>query len=353
MAKTNVNDLVDLIERQHQRRGAAAQICVIQHGKVVLDRAIGCASNALFCIYSSSKPFAALCVHLLAERRQIQLDDPVAKYWPEFAQHGKGSITIRHALQHRAGIPLAGGLIGMLAHMHDWAKAIRDIERAKPRWPAGEVAAYHVLSYGFILGEVVGRVSGRPIREYLADELLKPLGLDDIHLGLPDHALARAVPVIAAHPGEIINQWLTNSRRIRQCVAPAVSMSSAAPQLARFYQMLLGGGTLDGVRVMQPETIAAARTLSSDGIDALMKRRVRWAQGFGLGGPNEARDLTRLMGATSSPDAFGHAGNVSCMTWADPSRDLVVVYLSNLQRGLDRGIAHLGEISDTAIAAFG
>jgi CubicO group peptidase (beta-lactamase class C family) len=350
MAKAD--DLVKLIERQHQRRGAAAQICVIRHGEVVLDRAIGCAPDALFAIYSASKPFAALLVHLLAERGQLQLDDPIARYWPEFAANGKGSITIRHALQHRAGIPMTGGLLGTVMHMHDWAKAIRDVERTKPRWPAGEVPAYHFISYGFILGELIRRVSGRPIREYLAGELLKPLGLDDIHLGLPDDALSRAVPVIAAHPSEIMNQWLTNRRRTRQCVSPASSMSSTAPQLARFYQMLLGGGTLDGVRVMRPETIAAARSPSSDGIDAFIKRRVRWAQGFALGGPNDAGDLTRLMGATSSPDAFGHAGNVSCMTWADPSRDLVVVYLSNLQRGLDRGIAHLGEISDTAIAAF-
>lgn len=353
MTKPDVNHLVELIERSHQRRGAAAQICVIQRGNVVLDRAIGCAPDSLFAIYSASKPFAALLVHLLAERGQLNLDDRVAQYWPEFAQNGKGSITIRHALQHRAGIPVTGGLIGTALHMHDWAKAIRDVERTKPRWHAGEVAAYHFISYGFILGELVGRVSGRPIRKFLADELLEPLGLDDIHLGLPDHALGRAVPVIATHPSEIMNQWLTNRRSTRQCVAPAASMSSAAPQLARFYQMLLGGGTLDGVRVMQPEPVAAARTLSSDGLDAFITRRVRWAQGFQLGGPNEARDLTRLMGATSSPDAFGHAGNASCVTWADPSRDLVVVYLSNLQHGIDRGIAHLGEISDAAIAACG
>ena len=348
-----INSLLELIERQHRRRGAAAQICIIRHGEVVLDRAIGCAPDALFAIYSASKPFAALLVHLLAEREQLKLDDPVARYWPEFAQHGKGSITIRHALQHRAGIPVTGGLIGTVLHMHDWTKAIRDVERTKPRWPPGEVPAYHFISYGFILGELVGRVSGRPIRQFLTDELLKPLGLDDIYLGLPDHALTRAVPVIATHPSEIMNQWLTNRRSTRQCVAPAASMSSTAPQLARFYQMLLRGGALAGVRVMRPETVAAARALSSDGIDGFIKRRVRWAQGFQLGGPNDAHDLTRLLGVTSSPDAFGHAGNASCVTWADPSRDLVAVYLSNLQHGIDRGIAHLGEISDAAIAAFG
>ena len=353
MTNPRAQALVETIERQHQRRGAAAQICVTRSGDVVLDRAIGCAPNGLFPIYSASKPFAALLVHLLAERGQLKLDDPVAKYWPEFAQNGKESITIRHALQHRAGIPVTGGLIGTTLHMHDWAKAIRDVERTRPRWPAGEVPAYHFMSYGFILGELVGRVSRRPIRVFLTDELLEPLGLDDTYLGLPDEALQRAVPVIATHPSEILNQWLTNHRSTRQCVAPAASMSSTAPQLARFYQMLLAGGALGGVRVLRPETVAAARALSSDGIDGFIKRRVRWAQGFQLGGPNEPRDLTRLMGAMSSPDAFGHAGNASCMTWADPSRELVVVYLSNLQHGIDRGIRHLGEISDAAIAAFG
>jgi len=129
---------------------------------VVLDRTLGCAPDALFLIYSASKPVVALLVHVLAERGQVNLDDPVATHWPQFAQHGKGSITIRHILQHRAGIPVTGGLLATLAHMHDWNKSVRDAERTKPRWPAGPVPAYHFISYGFILGELVQRVTGRP-----------------------------------------------------------------------------------------------------------------------------------------------------------------------------------------------
>ena len=195
-----VNRVMDLLEQQHRRKGASAQICVIHNDQVVLDGMLGCSRDALFYIYSASKPFVALLVHLLAERGQLGLDDPVAAHWPQFAQHGKGSVTIRHVLQHRAGIPVSGGLFATLAHMHDWDKSVRDAECAKPRWPAGQVPAYHFVSYGFILGELVQRVTGRPIQQVLTDEFLKPLGLNDIHLGLPDNLLSRAVPVIAGQP---------------------------------------------------------------------------------------------------------------------------------------------------------
>ncbi len=350
-----VDRVMDLLEQQHRRKGASAQICVIHNDQVVLDRMLGCSRDALFYIYSASKPFVALLVHLLAERGQLGLDDPVAAHWPQFAQHGKGSVTIRHVLQHRAGIPVPGGLFATLAHMHDWDKSVRDAECAKPRWPAGQMPAYHFVSYGFILGELVQRVTGRPIQQVLTDEFLKPLGLNDIHLGLPDDSLSRAVPVIAGQPSEIINQWQFNRRRVRQAVIPAAGISSNATQLARFYQMLVRGGELDGVRVMQSVTIMEARRPSSDGvIDAFIKRPVRWAQGFQLGGPSQdPRDLARVMGMTGSPDSFGHAGNASCVTWADPTRRLVLVYLSNIQPRIDQGIQHLSMTSDAVLSTFG
>jgi CubicO group peptidase (beta-lactamase class C family) len=348
-----VERIMALVQRQHRRPGAAAQIVIVSDDEVVLDRVLGCSPDALFYTYSSSKPFVALLVHLLAERRHLTLEDPVALYWPEFAQKGKGSITIRHVLQHRAGIPVAGGLLATVAHMHDWKRAVRDVERAKPRWPAGAVPAYHFISYGFILGELVQRVTRQSLQQVLHKEFLKPLGLSDIHLGLPDHALPRAVPVLAGRPSELINQWLSNRRRVRQAVIPAASISSNARQLARFYQTLLRGGECNGIRILEPATIMEARRPSCDGmIDAFIKRPVRWAQGFQLGGPSkDPRDISRMMGDTSSPDAFGHGGNASCITWADPTRRLVLAYLSNIQPPIDQGIQHLSEISDAVLAA--
>ena len=136
---------------------------------------------------------------------------------------------------------------------------------------------------------------------------------------------------------------------------PRGGISSNATQLAQFYQMLVRGGELDGVRVMQSVTIMEARRPSSDGvIDAFIKRPVRWAQGFQLGGPSQdPRDLARVMGMTGSPDSFGHAGNASCVTWADPTRRLVLVYLSNIQPRIDKGIQHLSMTSDAVLSTFG
>jgi CubicO group peptidase (beta-lactamase class C family) len=350
-----IDHIVHLVEKRHQRRGASAQICVIHKDQVVLDRAIGCRPDALFLIYSASKPFVALLVHLLAQQGQIDLDDPVAAHWPQYAQRGKGAITIRHVLQHRAGVPIAGGLLATLSHMHHWEKSVRDAECAKPRWPAGQVPAYHPITYGFILGELVRRVTGRPVRQVLFDELLEPLGLRDLHLGLPDDALPRAIPVLASHYSGIINQWHFNRRRVRQAVIPAANISTSASELARFYHMLLRGGELDGVRVLERATIIEARKPSSDGaIDAFLQRPVRWAQGFQLGGPgNDPRDMARIMGASSSSETFGHAGNASCLAWADPTRDLALVYLFNLQPSIEQGIQHLSRISDAVLEAFG
>jgi CubicO group peptidase (beta-lactamase class C family) len=349
MDGSGLDRVVALVQAQR----AAAQLCVLRHGQVVLDRAFGCRPDSLFLIYSASKPFIALAVHLLAERGAIDLDAPVATYWPAYAQHGKAPITIRHVLQHRAGVPVAGGVLRTIRSMPDWNRSVHDAEAARPRWPAGQVAAYHFITYGFILGELVQRVSRTPVRQFLTEQLLAPVGLQDTYLGLPDAAWPRHVPVRAAHPSELVNSIVFNRREVRQAVIPAAGMSTTARQLARFYQMLLLGGQLDGTRVLNPETIAEARRPSNDGqIDAFIKRPVRWAQGFQLGGPGpDPRDMTRIMGAISSPETFGHAGNVSCTAWADPSRDLVVVYLSNQQLGITGGIRHHGQVSDAILTS--
>jgi CubicO group peptidase (beta-lactamase class C family) len=349
MDTTGLDRAIELIKS----RNATAQLCVIRDGKVVLDRSFGCQRDALFLIYSASKPFVALLVHLLAQRGLLSLDDPVAAHWPEFSQFGKGSITVRHVLQHRAGVPVAGGLLRTILHLADWERSVRDIERARPRWPAGKVPAYHFVTYGFILGELVRRVTNRPVRDFLTSELLVPLGLNDVHLGLPAELWSRHVPVRAEHPTELPHELVFNRRKIRQAVIPAVGISTTAYQLARFYQMLLCGGELDGVRVLDEATIAEARRPSSDGeMDAFVKRPVRWAQGFQLGGPGtDPRDLSRMMGVNSSPQAFGHGGNASCAAWADPTRRLVFAYLTNLQPRIDDGTHFLGEIADAVLAA--
>jgi CubicO group peptidase (beta-lactamase class C family) len=162
-------------------------------------------------------------MHLLAERGALSLDDPVAACWPEYASHGKDG-TVRHVLAHWAGVPYASGSeYGDTLTMARWDRAVRQAQQAPPRWPAGQVVAYHPMTYGFILGEVIGRVAGQAVASQVTADIFRALGLGDTFLGIP-----------------------------------AAGISTTARDLAHFYQMLLGGGRLDGPRILSPRTVAEA-----------------------------------------------------------------------------------------------
>ncbi len=339
---------VELIED----RGALAQVRVLRHGQVVLDRAFGCRPDSLFLVFSAGKPFVAVLAHLLAERGELNLDAPVARYWPEFSRHGKEAITIRQVLQHRAGLPVAHGLPRDALAAPHWHRAVHGLELARPSWPPGAVPAYHILSFGFILGEVIQRVTGADVREVMRTEILGPLGLADTYLGLPAPLWHRHVPVRGHGPVTRMRQVVFNRRGVRAAVVPAATISTTARDLARFYLMLLRGGELDGVRVLRPDTLAQAVRPSANGqTDRLLRLPVRWSQGFQLGGAAPAPARPRPMGAASSPEAFGHNGSNCCLAWADPSRDVVFAYLTNRLSASFDGSPHQSEVSDAVLAA--
>jgi CubicO group peptidase (beta-lactamase class C family) len=337
-----------------QRRRAAAQICVLRNGQVILDRAFGCRPDDLFWIFSTSKPFAALLVHLLAERGALSLDDTVSSHWPEFARNRKDAITIRQVLQHRSGLPVARSAVEDALIMTDWNRSVGNIEQARVRYLPGQVPAYHYLSYGFILGELVRRVTGRPVQDVLAAEFLRPLGLHDIHLGLPGDLWPRHVNVRGQDPAAWITQAVVNRRHTRQAVIPAAGISATARDVARFYQALLRGGELDGVRILKPETITeATRPSSEHEVDRFVGLPIRWSQGFQLGGPSPGRVTSHTMGQLSGRETFGHNGSNTCLAWADPSRQLVMVYLTNLLSPGYTGARHLSGVSDAILSACG
>jgi CubicO group peptidase (beta-lactamase class C family) len=340
-----------------RERGSPAQLCVVARGRIVLNEAFDCRPDSLFFLFSASKPLVALLVHLLAERGQLALDDRVAAHWPEFAQGGKQDITIRQVLQHRSGLPVARGFALDALMMTNWAASVRALEVASPSFPPGSVPAYHVLSYGFILGELVQRVTGAPVRDVLQSELLGPLGLRDSYLGLPAAHWHRHVPVAGRGPAELATQLMINRQAVRQAVIPAASVSATAYDLARLYQALLAGGALDGVRVLRPETIAQAASPSSDGeVDQYLKLPVRWSEGFQLGGERAGR--TRLgggsgpMGALASQTTFGHNGSYVCLGWADPQRDVAVGYLTACLVSRSAGARHMAAVSDAILSEF-
>jgi CubicO group peptidase (beta-lactamase class C family) len=332
--------------------GAVAQACVMCDGEVIFDRSFGCRPDALFLLFSAGKPFTAVLVHLLAERGQLRLDDPVARYWPEFGRHGKDAVTVRQVLQHRSGIPVARDLWRDALAAASWTRSVHALENARPRYPPGQAPAYHVLSYGFILGEVVQRVTGRDLRAALRAEILDPLGLADTHLSLPAPLWPRAVPVRSSGTGGRARALVFNRRVVRQAVIPAATASSTARDLARFYQMVLNGGELDGARILASATVAQACRPSADGqVDQFLGLPVRWSQGFQLGGSAAGSARPRAMGRLSGPATFGHNGSNCCVGWADPTRGLVFAYLTNrLTAGLE-GSPHLSQVSDTLLTA--
>jgi CubicO group peptidase (beta-lactamase class C family) len=323
------------------KRGASAQLMVLHHGEVVIDQAWGVAPDVPFLLFSAGKPFVAVLTHRLAEQGIIGLDHPVARYWPEFAANGKTEITVRQVLQHRSGLPYAGSLLRDALACRDWDRSVRALAAARPVHEPGTVPAYHTLSYGFLLGEVIRRATGEPLRDVMHRELFAPLGLRHTHLGTPPDRWPHRVPLRGAAGPQ---QFLFNRRGAREAVIPAASMSATARDLARFYQGLLDNTVLND--------LAQAVAPSSEGeVDRTVGRTVRWSAGFQLGGPDGDPTRVRPLGRLTSPRTFGHNGSNACLGWADPDRRLVVAYVTNRLTRTQAASPHLCALSDTLVRA--
>ena len=237
--------------------------------------------------------------------------------------------------------------------MTSWDRSLRNIERASPRWPPGQVPAYQAIIFGFILGEVIQRVTGTPLPEPLADEFLRPLGLADTYLGLPRRFWDRHVPVQARGAGGWITRSQVNRRTTRRAVIPSAGISTTATDLARFYQALLNGGELDGVRILDPATVdEARRPAGPPDLDRVIKLHVRWAHGFQLGNPASSSVRPHPMGGLADLNSFGHNGSNCCLAWADPSRQLAFAYLTSVVPSSREGARHISAVSDAVISAL-
>ncbi|WP_433166059.1 serine hydrolase domain-containing protein [Kribbella sp. CA-247076] len=328
-------------------RKAAAQLCVVRDGRVVVDLAIGCAPESLFWLFSASKPYVAIVIHQLVESGRLHLDDAVAAYWPEFGEHGKRAITVRQVLQHRSGLTTIGSYAGDARAMADWDRSLRRIEQARPRWPIDTVA-YSPLAFGFVLGEVAHRCSGQPIEQLVRRSVLEPLGLSDTFLGLPAGEWDRSVPIRVSGPIGPFVQSVVNRRSTREAVVPGAGISTTARDLAALYQGLLAGGS----GVLRPESLAAAVAPTSEGeVDRTIGAPIRWSQGFQLGGPRFVPNVITPLGTTSSPRAFGHNGSNCCIGWADPERRIAYAYLTNRIGRRDADAAHHAAVADKVIEA--
>jgi CubicO group peptidase (beta-lactamase class C family) len=335
----------------------AVQICIRRSGRVVLNRALGHASGnapeddpdtpkALatcatpFCVYSAAKAVTAMVIHKLDEQRVLHLEDRVCEYIPGFGNHGKQWITLRHVLGHRAGIPNLPPEsidLDLLGHPD---RVVRLLCDAKTRTRPGRLLAYHAISGGFVLGEVVRRATGSDIRTILAREICEPLGFRWMNYGVAEDDIERvAVNAFTGPPvpptfSKLLRRALgagvreavelSNDPRFLRGIVPSANIVSTAEELSAFYQCLLDGGAMNGVRVFDPRTVHHATSEQSyREIDLTLGLPIR----YGLG-PMLGDDPVGLFGPRTGR-AFGHIGFTNIWSWADPERALAVALLTS------------------------
>src|SRR6266704_2362202 len=194
----------DALAASLEKDDVGASAAVYLDGEPVVDiwggyadaaRTVPWQRDTITCVWSVTKTMAALCVLILADRGDLELTAPVARYWPEFAAAGKEGVQVRHLLAHTAGLP-AWDEPTTVADLCDWPLATSRLAAQAPRWEPGALAGYHAVTQGFLVGEVVRRVTGRPLGRFFADEVAGPLGAD-FHIGLDARHDDRVAPVIA------------------------------------------------------------------------------------------------------------------------------------------------------------
>ncbi|MBI4516484.1 MAG: beta-lactamase family protein [Deltaproteobacteria bacterium] len=335
----------------------AIQLCVRRHGEVLIDRAIGHAAGngpddppeakkllatpaTPFNVFSASKAVTAMLIHLLDQRHLIHLDDPVCEYIPEFGSHHKQWITIRHLLTHRAGIPNVPPQALDLDHLGDRDTVVRIMCEAEPTSRAGRQLAYHAISGGFVLGEVVHRVTGNDIRALLDQEIRRPLGFRWLSYGVPRReaksvALNYFTGLVPVWPLSAVLQRafgldfpaiaaVANDTRFLTGIIPSANIIATANELSRFYQLLLNGGELDGVHIFEPRTVRRATSEQSYlEMDFTLGFPFRYGMGFMLGAK-----LFSLYGPDTE-HAYGHLGFTNIVAWADPERQVAAALMTS------------------------
>lgn len=378
-------------ERNLAKRGeVGASVTVTVDGQTVVDLWGGVADpstgaewseDTLVDVWSCTKGATALCAHILASRGELDLHAPVAKYWPEFAQNGKESILVNQLLDHQAGLsgvrdPLPAGAF------YDWDKMTGILAAAEPLWAPGTTHGYHGLTFGFLVGEVVRRVSGRGLAEFFADEVAGPLGLD-LWLSLPEseeHRVAPTLPPDMTKPGVLVpSLYLTamadpasipglmvlntggymlpaefNSRTAHASTMGSVGACTNARGLAGMYRPLALGGTFADVTLVKPSQVAIMGQVSSAcARDAAILVASRFAAGFVKTMDNRHLAPNDQEGILLSEEAFGHSGMGGALGFADPKAKLSFGYAMN-QQGSGVGINERGQsLVDATYRALG
>lgn len=351
-------NVAEVMAKQVSRYLGGAAVCVYLEGEKVVDiwcgmaRADGSAwqPETMAISYSGTKGIVATCVHMLASEGKIDYDAPVAKYWPEFAQNGKAAITVRQLLSHQAGLHQTLNLLGNLSDILDWDLMVSRLAAMRPAYNPGTANSYHVISFGWLVGELVRRVSGLTLPAFLEQRLSQPLGLDGVYIGgagnqveriadivgLPSIHRASYKPVRSSYPAPTwlprrLSDWyerglfpghLVNIYRhpaFWQASIPAFNGVFTARSLARIYAALSLGGSIDGVRLLKPQQIAQISEVQTRRFDKVAVYPLHWRLGY-----HRADAFIKNV-----PEAFGHFGLGGAGGWANPKLKLAAALVHN------------------------
>ena len=363
-----------------------AALCIYHRGKKVVDLWGGtvdsngnpwCADTASVS-YSTTKGIASTLLHILVDKGLVDYDEPVSRHWPEFAHAGKENITIRQVMCHEAGLYDIRGMIDHARRMLDWEYMIGALEAAHPIHEPGKAHGYHGLTYGYLVGEIIQRVTGKQFCQVLDEEITKPLQLDGLFVGLPEcHSSRKATLGLAGIHSQrggadrtrsylaTANRWLQmvgfpvdlreaeralmphgideldfNSAEFAAACIPSANGVFTARSLAGVYAALAGGGELDGVRLMSEKTLHRASTVQNRTIDRVIPFPMHWRLGY-------HRPFTLGMG-TNVRHGIGHFGFGGSGAWADLDRNLSVALTLNSGVGTPFGDLRIVRISTAA-----
>jgi CubicO group peptidase (beta-lactamase class C family) len=316
-----------------------AQVFASVRGRIVADFAVGesrpgvaMTTGTLMLWLSATKPVTAVCIAQLWERGLLSLDDPVARFVPEFGGGGKEAITIRHCLTHTAGIRQAANNFTK----DSWETTIARICAAsvEPGWVVGKTAGYHTASTWFMLGEIVRRVDGRRFEQYVRDEIFLPLGMVDSWVGMPVEAYegyGDRIGVMTNTDPQFKPRHAWDTAEAAALCKPGGGGRGPVRELGRFYQMLLNGGSLDGVRIISPQTVEAMTARQRVGLfDLSFKHVMDWGLGFVVNNAQYGAATVRYgFGPNASWRSFGHGGHQSSAGMADAKNGLLAAVVFN------------------------
>jgi CubicO group peptidase (beta-lactamase class C family) len=304
--------------------------------------------DALFLVASITKPVTATAVLLLVERGLLGLDDRVAEFVPAFARNGKQDVRVRHLLTHTSGLPDMVPENNALRAAHAPLAAFVDAIVGLPlAFPPGTQVQYQSMGFA-MLAEVVHQVAGRTLAEVLRAELFEPLGMHDTTLGWAPEKRAR-IATIRLAPEQQATDWNWNTPYWLGFGAPWGGLITSPGDFARFCRMMLGGGALDGVRVLAPATVRALASNQLETLPAVPEedRRCRpWGLGWRGSWPGHPETFGDLLG----PRTYGHWGATGTLCWLDPDADLFAILFTTQPLGTDH--RHLARISNIVAAAL-